>query len=504
MKITNPHVKQLLEHYKEIAMLVKIKCILEWDLNVNLPSNAAQERGAQTAYLAEKITNLWYDPAFKTALEKVQKETDQLNLEEKAIVRNLSYSSKYYYNVPKELIMQKEKISSEAFPVWNKARENNDYKSFFPYLKEIFELSQMEAKHLGYKNNPYDALLDLYEPGNTAAFCEKTFSTLKKDLVNLLEKIKKSKNYSEKNELINGDFYYSKMGQKRLSHFLMKRMGFDFASGRLDESPHPFTQGLNRHDIRATTHYKEKDFIEAITSTIHETGHALYELGVDEEYTDTPLEYGVSLGIHEALSRFWENMIGKNPAFLHFLTPLLQTTYPKQLGALSEEAFVRLFNQVKPSLIRIQADEVTYSLHIILRFEMENELMNGKIAIEDAADAWRAKSKELFGIEPQTDSEGIMQDVHWTYGAIGYFPAYALGNLYGAQFLATMKKEVDVDKELYQGNLLPIKGWLDINLHKHGSLYLPDELVKKVTGKALDPKHFINYLMEKYSKIYSL
>lgn len=484
-------------------MLVKIKALLDWDLNVNLPANAGPERAIQSAYIAEKITNLWYVPEFKKALEKAQAEKKNLNLEEKAIVRNLDYSAKYYYNIPKELIIQKEKITSEAFPIWNKAKENNDYKSFFPYLKEIFEIAQMETKHLGYNKNPYDALLDLYEPGNTAAFCEETFGKLKKELVVLLKKIQKSEDYSAKTALINGDIHYSIGGQKKLSHFLMQRMGFDFSSGRLDESPHPFTTGLNRHDIRATTRYHESDFIEPIGSTIHETGHALYEQGIDIEYTGTPLEYGISLGIHESLSRFWENMVGKNPGFIHFLTPLLQSTYPKQLSMVTEHEMVKLFNMVKPSLIRIQADEVTYSLHIILRFEMENALLNGKIKPEEAADAWRAKSKELFGIEPKTDSEGIMQDVHWTYGAIGYFPAYALGNLYGAQFLSAMKKEVAVEKELSQGNLLPIKAWLDINLHKHGSLYFPQDLVKNVTGEALNPQYFVDYLNEKYAKIYN-
>ncbi|HSW88297.1 MAG TPA: carboxypeptidase M32 [Candidatus Saccharimonadales bacterium] len=505
MKITNPTVKKLLEHYKEISMLVKIKGLLEWDLNVNLPTKAGPERGIQTAYLAEKITDLWYVPEFREALVETQHIASlHLNPEEQAIVRNLSYSAKYYYNIPKEIIIQKEKLTSEAFPVWNKTKENNDYKSFFPYLKEIIEITKLEAKHLGYKDNPYDALLDLYEPGNTAKFCETTFGKLKKELIILLKKIQPACRQAGASQLINDNLLYSKLGQKRLSHFLMRRMGFDFEAGRLDESPHPFTQGLNRHDIRATTRFKDKDFIEPILSTIHETGHALYEQGVDIEYTGTPLEYGVSLGIHESLSRFWENMVGKDPKFLHFLTPILQSTYPKQLGMVSEDEMIQQVNMVQPSLIRIQADEVTYSLHIILRFEMENELLNGKLRPEDAAEAWKAKSKELLGIEPTTDSDGIMQDVHWTYGAIGYFPAYALGNLYGAQFLSAMRKEVDVDKELSQGNLLPIKGWLDVNIHKHGSLYFPDDLVKKVTGKSLDPQYFVDYLNKKYSKIYGL
>jgi carboxypeptidase Taq len=510
MKITNPVVKTLLSHYKEISMLGKIKALIEWDVNVNLPQKAGEERAQQVGYLAEKVTNLWYVPEFKEALEKINISPSGrgagvgLNIEEKAIVRNLSYAAKFYYKVPKELIIKREKITSEAFPIWNKAKQDNDYKTFFPYLKEIIIISQEIAQHLGYKENPYDALLDLYEPELTTKFCETTLGALKKELVTLVKKIQASKNYTAETPFIDGKFTYPLAEQKRLSRFLMQRMGFDFEAGRLDESPHPFTIDLSRHDIRATTFYKEKDFMDAVGSTIHEGGHALYEQGIDKEYTGTPLESGVSLGIHESLSRFWENIIGKNPAFLHFLTPILQSTYPDSLGNVHETEMVKIFNRVKPSLIRIEADEITYSLHILLRFEMENELINGKLKPEDAAEAWRAKSKELFGIEPATDSEGIMQDVHWTYGAFGYFPSYALGNLYGAQFLSTMRKEIDVEKELAQGNLLPIKAWLDINLHQHGSLHFPKELVKKVTGESLNPQYFVNYLNEKYTKIYSL
>jgi carboxypeptidase Taq len=237
---------------------------------------------------------------------------------------------------------------------------------------------------------------------------------------------------------------------------------------------------------------------------MHEAGHGLYEQRINPHYAGTPLEGGVSLGIHESLSRFWENMVGKNPHFIKSILPLFQTLYYQQLGQIKEETLIKAFNIVKPSLIRIHADEVSYSLHIILRFEMENELMNGKLEVKDAPDAWREKSKKLFGIAPETDKEGVLQDVHWTYGAIGYFPSYAMGNIYGAQFLHAMKKDVDFDATLDSGNLIPIKDWLDERIHTHGSLYFPKELLMKVAGEKIDYTHFIKYLTKKYTKIYDL
>lgn len=503
MAVKNPVIKKLLEKYKEISLLNHISSTLNWDLNVNLPTNASLARSEQLAYLANAVTEKWLDKEFRTLVEKAQTETT-LTSEEEAIVRNIGYATKFYYQVPKDVIIRKEKVTSEAFPVWKQAREENDFKKFLPYLTQIIELSQEIAQHLKYKTNPYDALLDQYEPELTAADCEKMFGGIKKELSSLVKKITASKKYTDNVAFVNSNLHYSVADQKKMINYITHKMGFDFASGRIDTSAHPFTTSLAKNDIRFTTHFNVRDFREAYGSTMHEAGHGLYEQRINPMYAGTPLEGGVSLGIHESLSRFWENMVGLNPGFLSAITPLFQTLYSDQLGMISEQTIVRSFNTVKPSLIRIYADEVTYSLHIILRFEIENALINGKLKPKDAPDAWRAKSKELFGITPETDKEGVLQDVHWTYGAIGYFPTYAMGNLYGAQFLHTMKKTIAVDELLAEGKLKPIKEWLDKHIHTHGSLYFPKELLQKVTGEELNYKYFLEYLNNKYSEIYDL
>jgi carboxypeptidase Taq len=501
MKITNPVIKKLLTHYKELSLIYRIKAVLDWDLNVNLPEKAAEGRALQSEYLTKQVTKLWLDPEFRRTLEKAST-IKTLNLEEKAIVRNLNEAGKYYFNVPQEIIARKEKVASKSFMAWKQAKEKNEFHTFLPLLKELISLEQIVAKHIGYKENIYDALLNLHEPGLTAAECKKVFDQIKPSLIALVKKIQKSKKYVEKQELVESNHHYPIPEQEKLGKFIMQKMGFDFSSGRVDVSPHPFTIELDRSDIRITASYQKNDFRSSYTAYAHEAGHALYEQGVNPEYSQTPLEGGVSFGIHEALSRFWENMVGRNPSFLHFLTPIFQSFYPDQLAKLTEEDIIKLFHVVKPSFIRIEADEVTYTLHIILRFEMENGLLNGEIKPENAAQIWKEKFKEYFGIVPPTDSAGILQDVHWSYGEFGYFPSYAMGNLYGAQLLAAMKKDINVDEELKSGNLSKIHVWLKDMVHQHGSLYLPKDLIKKATGESLNPKYFINYLTEKYNKIY--
>ena len=504
MKFSHPKIKKLIEKYKTISLLEKIQSLLEWDLEINLPPKAAKVRAEQMAFLTGQRTDLWLDSEFRSLLEYLTEHQEKLTEKERAMIRNLNHAGKYYFKVPKKIILEISKITTKAFPVWKKAKEENKFSNFLPYLKKIFELSQSVAEHLGYKENPYDALLDLYEPQLTTKDCRKIFSEIGPFLSKFLKRIKKSPKYQLESKIASPEAFYPKDTQKQLAQFLLKKMGFDFEAGRMDESVHPVTFWNARFDVRITTRYQKNDFRPSLTAAIHEGGHALYEQGINPDFEGTPLESGVSLGIHESQSRFWENQICRNPAFLEFLTPILQVLYPKELSNISTKDIILFFNQVKPSLIRTEADEVTYNLHVMLRFELEDDLINERIKPKDLPEIWRAKMRKYLGIEPKTDQEGVLQDVHWSAGLVGYFPTYTLGNLYAAQIAAKMREKLNIEKLLERGQLKPILNWLRKEIHQYGSLYWPKELIKKATGQKLNSKFFIKYIEKKYEKIYAI
>ncbi len=502
MKFSNKKVGKLVEKYREISLLGKVDALLGWDLNVNLPQKASEGRAAQIAYLTSVVTDKWLAPDFRKLVEETK--LTGLNDQEKAILRNLRQVGKYYFKVPKEVIVEFAETTSKAFMVWQKAKVEDRFSDFLPHLKKLIRLNQIITKHLGYKNNPYDALLDLYEPGFKTSDGKKIFVKLQPELTAILKKIKKSKKYSEKSDLVEGDLNYPIDAQRRLSLFALRRMNYDLDAGRMDISSHPFTQTMDRWDVRITNRYKTSDFRESLMVAMHEGGHALYEQGVNEEYSRTPLEHGVSLGIHESQSRFWENQVGRSFEFMKFVTPVFHAFYPEQLSKVGDETLFRLFNMVRPSFIRTQADEVTYNLHIALRFELEEAMVNGKVDPKDLPEIWRSKMKKFLGVVPKTDREGVLQDVHWSHGPMGYFPTYTLGNLYAAQITETLKKELNLEDLIERGELGTVLSWLRSNIHRYGSLYWPDELIKKITGKGLDPNYFLRYINKKYSRIYHL
>lgn len=504
MKIKNISLKTVINHYKEITLLNEIKALLDWDLNVNLPVKASESRAEQSAQITKLISNYWLNPEFRKPLEKIIECKDSLTFHEQAMVRNLENASHYYYKVPQELIIEFSKTASESFMAWQQAKKEDDVKLFLPYLNKIVFLNQKIAQHLGYKDNRYDALLNQYEQSLTTKQCKELFQKLRIELVKLLKSIQKSTRYREENDLVSDKHHYSLFRQKQLSEFILHKIGYDTYAGHLAISAHPFTQVMHRSDVRITTWYDKHDPRPSLMATIHEAGHAMYEQGVADEYDYTPLSGGISLGIHESQSRFWENQIGRSPEFLSYLTPILQAFFPDQLSKTREDDIIQLFNHVKPSMIRVEADEVTYNLHIALRFELEEALINNKITTKDLPELWRSKMKDYLGVVPKTDQEGMLQDVHWSYGAIGYFPTYTLGNLYAAQFTHAMKKELDISSLISSGKFGTILSWLRENIHQYGSLYWPDELVEKVSGGKLDSHYYIDYLKKKYQTIYSI
>lgn len=505
MKVTNKKVKKLLEKYKEISLLARINGLLGWDLNVNLPAKAGEGRAQQSAYLAKLITEKWLEPEFRKIFDSLnnQSKSKELTREGAAVIRNLNWGAKYFFRVPKEIIVEFAETGTRAFMAWQKAKAEDKFSDFLPHLEKLIRLNQIIAKHIGFDENPYDALLDLYEPGLTTSVCKKMFEKLQPSLSGILKKIQKSPKYKEESPLVGGELSYPLDDQRQLALFVLRKMGYDLDAGRMDVSSHPFTDTLGKWDVRITNRYKINEFRESLMVAMHEGGHALYEQGVREEYEYTPLDGGVSLGIHESQSRFWENQVGRSYEFITFMTPVFHAFYPEQLAKVGSGSLHALFNLVKPSLIRTEADEVTYNLHVMLRFELEEKMITGKIKAKDLPEIWREKMKRYLGVVPKTDREGVLQDVHWSHGPMGYFPTYTLGNLYAAQFAAKMRKDLNLSKLMGKGELGTILSWLRDKIHRHGSLYWPAELVKRVTGEELNPNYFLKYIKEKYSKLYN-
>jgi len=503
MRFSNKKVEKLVEKYKEISLLGKVSSLLNWDLNVNLPERASKDRAELTSYLTELIAEKWLDSDFRKLLEDADREKAKLNLEEKAILRNLNYRGKYFYKVPKRIATERVKAASRSYMAWRKARENNRFSLFKPYLERNINLGRKVAEYLGYAENPYDALLDRFEPGLTAAFCKTIFSKLQVATSQLLGKIQSSKDYEI---FLSMDFKGSldPEAQRQISLYILKRIGYDFDAGRLDSSTHPFTMDMGSSDVRITTREKYKGIKGPLISTLHEGGHALHYQGVKKDYALTPLKGRPSHGISESQSLFWQNQVGLSFEFIKSITPTLKTYALGHLSKMDARRLYLLLNRVNPGPTRLGSDEITYNLHIALRFELENDLINSKLAVKDLPEAWRAKMKKYLGVVPKTDREGALQDIHWSQGAFGYFPTYTLGNLYAAQITETMKKELDLDDLVERGELGTILSWLRTNIHQYGSLYWPDELIKKITGRDLDPNYFLRYINKKYSKIYNI
>ncbi len=500
LKVGNKTVRRLVEKYHDIHVLGEISALLSWDQNVGMPSAAAGGRAAQLTYLQNQITDLWHAGEFDLQIKSL--DTKTLGDVERAIIRNLERAVKYYTRVPKTLIAQKTEVNAQAFSVWQEARQKNDYKMYQGILKKVFELEKQVAQHLADTKNPYDSLLDLYEPDLTSDTVKKLFGELKPAIKSLLSTIVSTPKYKKDNAFLTQDMSFPLDAQKKLSDFMLHAMQFPSTRGRLDQSAHPFTTTVGAHDVRITTRYLAHDFRSSYASTIHEAGHALYELGINEDYAGTPLGGGVSLGIHESQSRYWENMVGKNPLFLAYMEPVLQALFPAQFASGTIQDFIRYVNYVRPGHIRVEADEVTYNLHIILRFEIEHDLINNKLQFEDLQDAWNTKTKQYLGITPPNDTNGVLQDVHWSYGSIGYFPTYTLGNIYAAQIAAKMNKEIKIKDLLAHGELAPIREWLKKNVHQYGSFYMPKELIKKLGYAGPDSSYFISYLTKKYAEIF--
>lgn len=497
---TKLKLEELREYIKNIEYLKSAVSVLYWDMRVGIPKKGISKRGEVIGYLSDELYKLMTADKISEFL-KYFEDDSELDTVSAAMIKNLSKEYKRTKKIPQERNREYVILQSASEAKWEEAKGKSDFSIFQPYLERIIEFNKEFIGYWGYENNKYDTLLDFYEPGLTSKKLDEVFGEVRNAIVSLLKKINTSSQKVDKSVLY-GKFPKSK--QEELGKRALEIIGYDFEAGRLDESVHPFTIELSSGDVRVTTRYNEEELLESLYGCIHEGGHAIYEQNISEELEGTLLGTGVSMGIHEAQSRFYENIIGKSKGFLKFLYPEVVKFFP-ELGKIGVEGFYKAVNAVTPSLIRTEADELTYSLHVIIRYEIEKMIFNDEITVKDLPRVWNEKYKEYLGIEPLSDAEGVLQDMHWSDGSFGYFPSYALGNLYNAQFYNTMKKEIkDLEYKIEKGELSCIKEWLVEKIHRHGSVYQPGELIKNITGEELSAKYFIDYLNEKYTEIYQL
>ncbi|MBD8068053.1 carboxypeptidase M32 [Bacillus sp. PS06] len=427
---------------------------------------------------------------------------DSLDPVTKACVRERLSEYEKSKKIPADVFTEYVVLRSNANNAWEDARKNNDFASFQPYLEKMVDFKKKFAEYYGYEGHPYNALLDEYEPGLTVEKLDPLFAELREKSIALLEKIQSSSNQPRKDIF---EKEYDIDAQKAFNQFILPKLGYDLEAGRLDETTHPFALAITTGDVRITTRYLKENVRSAIFGTIHETGHALYEQGVNPEFEGTVIRRGASFGIHESQSRFLENMVGRSTEFWTYFYKDIKKYFPTQLGEVSLEDFYEAINLVEPSYIRVEADELTYNLHIMIRYEIEKGLISGEIEVKDLPQVWNEKMKDYLGVVPENDTLGVLQDVHWSQGGFGYFPSYSLGNLYAAQILHTITKEIPNFYELIeQGDFLVIREWLKEQIHQYGKLYTPAELIKKVTGEDLNASYLIHYLEEKYTNIYKL
>lgn len=490
--------KRIVEIAKTSAVLNSINNILEWDQETYMPPEGISIRSAQIEAMATIVHKSKTSPRFAKALAKlIDLNTGNyldasLTQEQKGALREWRRDYLKQAKLPAAFVKKFAKVTSNAIHEWSLAKEKNRFKDFEPHLEKIVALCRKKADYLGFKDHPYDALLDLYEPQMTQAFLTPLFSKLKDPLKKLILSCKEPPH-----DFLFKHFCPSK--QMAFGQMVLRKMGFNPRSYRLDQSSHPFCMGIHPKDTRMTTKVLLDYFPACLFAVIHEGGHGLYNMGLKEEHYGTPLSEPVSLGIDESQSRWWETRIGKSLPFWKHFFPILQEYFPEELKNVTLDAFYRAINLVKPSLVRIEADEVTYNLHIIVRFEIEKALIEGSLKVKDLPEAWNAKMQEYLGLTPPNDAEGCLQDIHWSMGGIGYFPTYTLGNLYAAQFfLAFEKAHPDWKEKVAQGQLEFVKKWLNENIHQYGRLYSPEELVLKVTGSPLSEKPFVNYLEAKF------
>lgn len=494
--------KEFLDYVRKMRAYHEALGLIYWDLRTGAPKQGVDQRSEVIGMLSSEVFKMSTSEEMAAYIANLSKaeltDISKKTLEEckKEYERNKKIPAEEY----KEFVV----LQSKAEMVWEEAKEKADFNLFKPYLEKLVDYTKKFIQYWGadHVKNSYDVLLDMYEPGVTVDVLDRVFGELRDKIVPLVKQISESV-YNPQTEFLFEPF--SKEKQREFSLKILEQMGYNFNAGRLDDTVHPFAIGLNPGDVRVTTRYDEQDFRTAVFGTIHEGGHALYEQNISKELIGTPLCDGTSMGIHESQSLFYENMVGRSLSFWKQNYELLKQYASGQFDHVGIADFYRAINESKPSLIRIEADELTYPLHIMIRYEIEKRLFNDEIEVADLPTIWNEMYEEYLGIRPDNDAEGVLQDVHWAGASFGYFPSYALGYMYAAQFKHAMLKDLpNFDQLLEAGDLLPIKEWLTSNVHQYGKLKKPLEIIRDVTGEGLNAKYLIDYLYEKYRKVYQL
>ena len=497
--------QELLRRFREIALIDSIEAVLGWDQEVNMPPKGAQWRAEQSAYLSGLAHRKTIAPEINDLLCAVE-ESDLVSdpvSDEAVNAREWRRSYDRAAKLPTEFVEKYSRTASLAQHVWAEARAKSDFSLYAPKLGELIELTKQKTEYYGYEDKPYDALLDEFEPGEKTDNVKRLFAGLREELAPFLQELVNAP--KQPDPAIVEDRDYPVERQRILGQMASAAYGLDYASARMDVSTHPFSTNFGPGDQRITTRFDPRNFGDSFFSVLHETGHALYEQNLPDEFFGLPRGKAVSLGIHESQSRTWENLVGRSKAFWQYFYPITRQMFPKTLADVSMEDFHFAVNAVKPGYIRVEADEVTYNLHIMLRFEIEQAIINEGLPVEEIPAAWNALFKEYLGLDVPDDSLGVLQDIHWSFGAIGYFPTYALGNLYGAQFFAQARKEIpDLDAHFAAGDFEPLLNWLREHIYQHGQRYRAHDLVQVITGEPLSYKPLMAYLRDKYSKLYGL
>lgn len=499
--INDPIIKKIIKIDNDYEYYSQANKILNYDFRLNMPPKALKERIKLKNFLRKKIDEKWQSKEYKSLLNEAKRKRN-LSQTESAILRIQLHRSRYRYKVPTKIRALASNLYYKSYLAWREAREKNDFDVFLPPLKKIIETKKELAVYLGGKSQLYNSLLDRNEVGMTVERLDQLFEILKPELVSILNKIKSSQKYKNfENSTFHGKYHPNK--QSALVKKIVYLMGYNERLGKITPFKHASTYPISKHDVRITYRINEQDPRQAYRSSIHEAGHARHRLVCNKYFSGYPINKFPSRGVSESQSRFWENHIGKSPEFLGYISPKLQTMF-NNLKSVDFESLCVYFNQVDTSSVRTNSDEITYMLHIMLRYEIEKELIEGDLDVDDVKRVWNQKVDEYLGHHPNDDNDGILQDVHWSKGAFADFPSYALGDLYSAQFQYFMSKDLDFNKLLLGGRLAPILKWLENNIYKHGGIYTPDNLIVKVTKEKLNPKYYLKYIKNKYSKLYQV